>query len=247
MKLTSLEKRLINSPQHARYTQQTALALLEHTDLPPQPHCLEIGCGQGTLARLLVEQYDAKVIASDYDPAQVALAQEQLADLGGRVEMRVVDARAIPFDDAAFDAVFSFGVLHHIPNGWQKAVAEIARVLHSPEPACTKHNRRVEGKSGGWFVLTDLVLTPRAGRLLRRLLPRFDQLEERALQKSLTQNDLNLEYYAHDQSEHMAAAELMSYCTAVARKSPQDIQKEQINAQGQRWIETNRVGKMGSQ
>jgi ubiquinone/menaquinone biosynthesis C-methylase UbiE len=214
MRLTCFEKRLINSPKHARHTERTALALLEHVSLPPRPHCLEIGCGQGALARLLVEQYDAQVVASDYDPAQVALAQERLADLDERVEFRVVDARAIPFDDAAFDAVFSFGVLHHILRGWREALAEIARVLRSPEPA--------EGKPGGWLVFTDLVVTPRAGRLMRRLLPwllpRFDQLEEMALQECLAQNGLRLEHYMYGQGEFMAALGLMSYCAAVARK-----------------------------
>jgi ubiquinone/menaquinone biosynthesis C-methylase UbiE len=203
MKLTCFEKRLINSPQHARHTEQTALALLEHVSLPPRPHCLEIGCGQGALARLLVERYGAQVVASDYDPAQVALAQERLADLGERVELRVVDARDIPFDDAAFDAVFSFGVLHHIPNGWREALAEIARVL----------------KPGGWFVFTDLVVTPRAGRMIRQLLPRFDQLEEMALRASLAENGLGLAHYTYGQGESMAVLGLMNYRTAVARCS----------------------------
>jgi ubiquinone/menaquinone biosynthesis C-methylase UbiE len=207
MKLTCFEKRLINSPQHARCTERTALALIEHVSLPPRPHCLEVGCGQGALARLLVERYNAHVIASDYDPAQVALAQERLADLDEQVELRVVDARAIPFDDAAFDAVFSFGVLHHIPNGWREAVAEIARVL----------------KAGGWFVFTDLVMTPRAGRLVKRLLPQFDQLEETALQECLTENGLGLEHYAYGEGEFMAVVGLMNYCTAAARKSPQNV------------------------
>jgi SAM-dependent methyltransferase len=210
MKLTCFEKQLINSSQHARHTEQTALALLKHVTMPPQPNCLEIGCGQGALARLLVERYGARVIASAYDPAQVALAQERLADLGEQVELRVVDARAIPLDDATFDAVFSFGVLHHIPGGWREALAEIARVLRSPEPA--------EGKPGGWFVFTDLVVTPRAGRLMRWLLPRLDQLEETALQECLAENSLGLEHYTYDQGESMTTLGLMNYCTAVAHK-----------------------------
>jgi ubiquinone/menaquinone biosynthesis C-methylase UbiE len=202
MKLTCFERRFMNSPRHARHTEQTALALLEHVSLPPQSRCLEVGCGQGALARLLVERYGAQLIASDYDPAQVALAQERLADLGEQVEVRVVDARAIPFEDAEFDAVFSFGVLHHIPGGWREAVAEIARVL----------------KPAGWFVFTDLVVAPRAGRLIRRLLPRFDQLEETALQECLAEDGLGLEHYAHGQGEFMAVLGLMNYCTAVAHR-----------------------------
>ena len=203
MKLTCFEKKVMNSLKHARHTERTALALLEHVSLPPRPICLEIGCGQGALARLLVERYDAQVVASDFDPAQAALAQERLADLGERVELRVVDARAMPFDDAAFDAVFSFGVLHHIPGGWRQALAEITRVL---EP-------------GGWFVFTDLVISPRAGRLMRWLLLRLGPLEETALHASLAENGLSLEHYECSRG-------MMGYCTAVARKSPEDVQKE---------------------
>ena len=193
MKLTCFEKRLINSPQHARHIEQTALALLEHVSLPPQPRCLEIGCGQGAVTRLLAERYNAHVVASDYDPAQVSLAQERLAGLGGPVEFRVVDARVMPFDDAQFNAVFSFGVLHHIPGGWREAVAETARVL----------------KPGGWFVFTDLVVSPRAGRLIRRLLPRLDQLDETALHACLAQNGLGLNHYAHGRGEFLAVLGLM--------------------------------------
>jgi hypothetical protein len=57
---------------------------------------------------------------------------------------------------------------------------------------------------------------------MRRLLPRFDQLEETALQACLSQNDLSLEHYAYDQGELMAVVGLMNYCTAVARKSPRN-------------------------
>jgi ubiquinone/menaquinone biosynthesis C-methylase UbiE len=203
MKLTRFEKWFMNSARHARHTEQTVLALLDHVSLPPQPRCLEIGCGQGVVTRVLVERCSAQVVASDYDPAQVAVAQERLAGLGGPVEFRVVDARAMPFDDAAFDAVFSFGVLHHIPGGWREAVAETARVL----------------KPGGWFAFTDLVVSARAGRLVRRLLPRLDQLDETALHGCLAQNGLGLEHYARGQGEFQAVLGLMDYCVAAAHKS----------------------------
>jgi ubiquinone/menaquinone biosynthesis C-methylase UbiE len=203
MKLTRFEKQLMNSPRHARHTERTALALLEHVSLPPQPRCLEIGCGQGVVTRLLAERYGAQVVASDYDPAQVALARERLAGLDGPVEFRVADARAMPFGDAEFDAVFSFGVLHHIPDGWRDAVAGIARVL----------------KPGGWYVFTDLLVSPRASRLMGRLLLRLGPLDEAALLACLAQNGLGLNHYAYDPGESLAVLGLMSYCVAVARRS----------------------------
>ena len=203
MKLTCFEKWFMNSARHTRHTEQTVLALLEHVSLPPQPRCLEIGCGQGVVTRVLAERCDARVVASDYDPAQVAVAQERLADLGGPVEFRVVDARVMPFDDAAFDAVFSFGVLHHIPGAWREAVAETARVL----------------KPGGWFVFTELVVSTWASRLMERLLPRLDRLDETALHACLAQNDLGLRHYARGQGEYKGVLGLMDYCIAAAHKS----------------------------
>lgn len=203
MKLTPFEKWSVNNPYHGRHTVQTALTLLGYVDLPPQPRCLEVGCGQGALARLLVERYGAQMTASDYDPAQVAVARERLANLGGRVELRVVDGRAMPFKDARYDAVFSFGVLHHIPGGWRQVIAEAARVL----------------QPNGWFVFTDFVLPPRAGRWLRRLLPRLDQLEETALHSCLAENGLSLEHYEYSGA---ILAGLMRYCTAVAHKTSAD-------------------------
>ena len=122
----------------------------------------------------------------------------------GRVDLRVMDGRSMPFEDAQFDAVFSFGVLHHIPVGWRQAVAEVARVL---EP-------------GGWFVFTDLILTPRAGRWLTRLLPRVDLLDETALHTSLGRSSLSLVHGAYGRGERLAVLDLMNYYTAVARKPP---------------------------
>jgi len=194
--MTCFEKWIVNSRRHAQDTVQTALALLEHVSLPSQPYCLEVGCGQGALARLLVERYGARVVASDYDPAQMALAQERLAELEGSIDFRVVDARAIPFDDSEFDAVFSFGILHHIPGGWREAVAEAARVL----------------KPGAWFVFTDFVPSPRVARLVRRLLPRLDQLEEVELRDCLVDSGLLLERYT-------CGSGVWRYCTGAARRS----------------------------
>jgi len=40
----------------------------------------------------------------------------------------VGDCTRLPYRDGTMDAVFGFGVLHHIPD-WRQALAEIARVL----------------------------------------------------------------------------------------------------------------------
>lgn len=199
----------MDSLHHARHTERTALALLDHIELPLQPTCLEIGCGQGTLARLLVERFEAQVVATDFDPRQVATAQERLADLTGRVEFRVVDARAMPFEDAQFDAVFSFGVLHHILRGWRQVMAETARVLRTPDP--------VAGEPVGWFVFTDIMAADPIDRLVRRLLPRLDLFGEVSLHACLEDSGFHLKYYERDPDRHTIGLGLMSYCVAITR------------------------------
>ena len=53
---------------------------------------------------------------------------ENFALRGKNVELRKADATQLPFPDDYFDCVYSFGVMHHIPE-IGKAVAEAYRVL----------------------------------------------------------------------------------------------------------------------
>jgi len=94
------------------------------------PVCLEIGCGAGIGAQVIAEQFGAqKVVATDIDPEQIKIASKNLMpELRDRIEFKVEDAMALNEPDETFDAIFSFGVLHHMED-WRKAVNEISRVL----------------------------------------------------------------------------------------------------------------------
>ena len=72
----------------------------------------------------------AEVHAFDLDPDMVRRARARLAPYleAGRLRLEVGDASAIPAESASYDAVFDFGILHHVPD-WRAAVAEVARVL----------------------------------------------------------------------------------------------------------------------
>jgi ubiquinone/menaquinone biosynthesis C-methylase UbiE len=89
---------------------------------------LEIGCGRGVGLEILLDFGAAEVMGLDIDPNMIRMAQERLADTGGRTQSEIGDAEAIQAPDASFDSVFDFGVLHHVPE-WPKALREIARVL----------------------------------------------------------------------------------------------------------------------
>ena len=96
-----------------------------------EPLCLEIGCGRGVGASIIIEAFQAsKVIAFDSDKEQVKLAKRYLCSrkLQSKVGLFIGDAERLCFPDSIFEAVFDFGVLHHLPN-WRAALKEVARVL----------------------------------------------------------------------------------------------------------------------
>src|SRR5262249_44584913 len=96
-------------------------------DRPAGELVLEVGGGMGTdLAQFA--RHGAVVTDVDLSEGHLRLAEEnfRLRGLKGRFVHH--DAESLPFDDNAFDLVYSNGVIHHTPNTTQ-VVAEIRRVL----------------------------------------------------------------------------------------------------------------------
>lgn len=90
---------------------------------------LEIGCGSGAGAVLILEVFGAVAVdAFDLDPRMVRRARARLARHGSQARVWVGDAECIAAQDAAYDAVFDFGIIHHVPR-WRRALAEVERVL----------------------------------------------------------------------------------------------------------------------
>ena len=91
-------------------------------------HVLEVGCGEGAGAQMLLSCLGAaRVTAIDLDPAQVKRAERRLRG-EDRAEVRLGDVTALPLGDASVDAVADFGIVHHVPD-WRAAITEVARVL----------------------------------------------------------------------------------------------------------------------
>ncbi|MGH8638668.1 MAG: class I SAM-dependent methyltransferase [Burkholderiales bacterium] len=88
---------------------------------------LEIGTGAGTDARNIIGRGGIYTgINIDRGSTELTARALRVFSLPG-VAMQG-DATSLAFADATFDVVYSFGVLHHIPES-DKAVAEIYRVL----------------------------------------------------------------------------------------------------------------------
>jgi SAM-dependent methyltransferase len=85
--------------------------------------CLDLGCGDGGSAGVWVAAHAAAYVGVDISPVAVARARER--GLDARV---VDDAAALPFEDAAFDAVLCTEVLEHLVDPLA-AAREARRVL----------------------------------------------------------------------------------------------------------------------
>lgn len=100
--------------------------LIPYADLQGKD-VLEIGCGTGVHARLLAAA-GARLTAVDLTPTAVELTRRRLALAGLEADVREADAEALPFGDASFDFIWSWGVVHH-SESTDRVLAEIARVL----------------------------------------------------------------------------------------------------------------------
>lgn len=91
---------------------------------------LEIGCGIGTDGFEFATN-GARYVGIDLTPNSIQLAQERFELFGVEGRFEVVNAEeGLPFSDASFDHVYSFGVIHHSPNP-EAIVDEMYRVLKS--------------------------------------------------------------------------------------------------------------------
>lgn len=88
---------------------------------------LEIGVGLGADHQCFAE---AGAILAGVDLTERAIRQtsERFRLNGLKSDLRVADAEALPFADASFDRVYSWGVIHHSPDT-ARAAREILRVL----------------------------------------------------------------------------------------------------------------------
>ncbi|MGH3921110.1 MAG: class I SAM-dependent methyltransferase [Pseudonocardiaceae bacterium] len=80
-----------------------------------------------------MERFGAdRVDAVDLDQAMIARVGRRLARFGERVRLAqgsATDLRhAVDAEDDAYDAVFDFAIIHHIPD-WRSALDEVVRVL----------------------------------------------------------------------------------------------------------------------
>ena len=130
MKLNWAERWVVNNPSRVIQQRLEMRWLRKKSDLKPGAVVLEVGCGRGAGAGLILREFQPAVLqAMDLDIEMIGKAKDYLSpEVGRRISFYVGDVQRLPYKDGALDAVFAFGVLHHVPD-WQAALGEIARVL----------------------------------------------------------------------------------------------------------------------
>jgi SAM-dependent methyltransferase len=109
-----------------RWSRLVAREFLEWLAVPPGSRWLDVGCGTGALSQVILATAGPITVKGiDQSPGYVAYAREHVID--ERTRFEVADARALPYEIGAYDAVVSGLVLNFIPEPG-RAVAEMARV-----------------------------------------------------------------------------------------------------------------------
>ena len=88
---------------------------------------LEVGCGIG-VDSIQLARCGFDVTAVDLTENAIRVARQLAQQRGVTVDFRLGNAERLDFPDESFDAVYSFGVLHHTPD-IEQAVAEVRRIL----------------------------------------------------------------------------------------------------------------------
>lgn len=139
MLLNKIEFFLVNNPIRAFIQDKYEFKRIrKFTNLGENKEVLEIGCGNGTGAKLIMKHFNPKKInAVDLDKKMIEIAKKRINS--DEISFSVGNASKLRFNDRQFDAIFDFGIIHHIPN-WKDCLRELRRVL----------------KPGGQIIIEDL-------------------------------------------------------------------------------------------
>ena len=109
--------------------------ILEHSKLVDilsekvERSLLDVGCGGGQAAIRMKERYPYLILTGiDMSKEMISSARRRARNKGYEIRFEVADAQALPFPNAGFDVVYSFGSAKHWPDPL-KGLGECWRVL----------------------------------------------------------------------------------------------------------------------
>jgi ubiquinone/menaquinone biosynthesis C-methylase UbiE len=174
--------------------------LRKATDVGNIPYALQIACGNGSSASLILKHFSLqKLSAVDKDAEVIAIARER--NKHDTVDFSVQDVLSLSFDDNLFDAVFDLADLHNYGD-WKTCLRELKRVL----------------KHGGLLILEELSVESfghSAGRLFKALTdhPYDSMLTMRGFRDYALQNGFEILHF-----EEKNPFGLLKYFIMIARK-----------------------------
>jgi ubiquinone/menaquinone biosynthesis C-methylase UbiE len=115
--------------EQRRYRTHYHLRLLLDSLQGSQGRLLEVGCGIG-VDSIQLARCGFTVTAVDLTESALAVAREYSRRRGVDIDFQLGNAEGLQFPDESFDAVYSFGVLHHTPD-IERSIAEVRRVLRA--------------------------------------------------------------------------------------------------------------------
>jgi len=164
MKLNWAERWAVNNPSRPLQQRLEIRWLRKKAQLGPGAIVLEIGCGRGVGAYLIKGIFQPEVLqAMDLDIEMIQRAQKYLSsEQREGISFYVGDVIRLPYRDVTLDAIFAFGILHHVAD-WQRALAEIARVL---KPGGVFFMEELYPSLYQNFITKHILLHPRKNRFL---------------------------------------------------------------------------------
>jgi SAM-dependent methyltransferase len=127
------------------------LEMISLAELRDGHRVLDVGCGTGNLLRSTGRRHaGAELVGLDPDPKALARAERKARRAGLTVRLDRGFAQELPYDDGAFDRVFSSLMLHHLDRASKDALlAEVRRVL-APGGLLVLADARLDDQRHDW-------------------------------------------------------------------------------------------------
>ena len=151
--------------------------LLKLLAVGPGDKVLDVGCGPGITAAMIIEETGAPVTGIDISPQMVSKARERAEKLGiaDRADFQVKDVLSLDIPEHTFDVVLFESLLTILPGDPDTALAEMVRVL------------KPGGRIGGNEATMDITALPELESLFA---------QHPAIQRTYTQESLRDQFAA---------------------------------------------------
>ena len=98
-----------------RWTRRLAQPMLDFAELPDAGALLDVGCGTGSLAKIMADRWPARrVVGVDIAAPYIAFARAQAA--ATNLAFEIADAAKLPFADRSFAGAAAQLVLNFVPD-----------------------------------------------------------------------------------------------------------------------------------